>query len=523
MEETRHHGSIASVCKQRGPPSKQDDHSEGIEVIPSMDDLPEDICRHIHALMPLRDAARMACVSHTFLRSWGCHPNLTLSEETLGLNGDVIGKVEMTRDLISKVDRILRNHSGVGMKILDLQLIECNKFDSYYLNSWTRIAVAAGVEELTIILPHIPEEPYNFPCSLLFNGSDSPVRYLHIAICAFRPTAGLGCWRSLRTLCLTNVRIAEDELDYLFSSCSALESLRLVNCREVVTLKIPCVLQQLSFLGVYVCRNLQVIDCNAPNISTFLFSGSLVSISFGSALQVKNIDMVCLESDQSDIVWHARTKLLSYAPNVETLAVSSRNEMISTPMLPRKFLHLKYLHISLFRDGAISPAYDYLSLVSFLEASPCLETFIIQVRQPDMKHDSVIGDSSHLRRLPQHCHESLKSVVITGFCSAKSLIELTCHIVENATSLECLTLDTTQGCQSSEGCTVNEPERLYYTASGILWLALPNTCLSMGKDILMEVPRALLAIRAHVEGKFPPPPPHSCVKSRGALQLVPCC
>ncbi|CAM0952189.1 unnamed protein product [Alopecurus aequalis] len=429
MEETRHHGSIASVCKQRGPPSKQDDHSEGIEVIPSMDDLPEDICRHIHALMPLRDAARMACVSHTFLRSWGCHPNLTLSEETLGLNGDVIGKVEMTRDLISKVDRILRNHSGVGMKILDLQLIECNKFDSYYLNSWTRIAVAAGVEELTIILPHIPEEPYNFPCSLLFNGSDSPVRYLHIAICAFRPTAGLGCWRSLRTLCLTNVRIAEDELDYLFSSCSALESLRLVNCRE----------------------------------------------------------------------------------------------MISTPMLPRKFLHLKYLHISLFRDGAISPAYDYLSLVSFLEASPCLETFIIQVRQPDMKHDSVIGDSSHLRRLPQHCHESLKSVVITGFCSAKSLIELTCHIVENATSLECLTLDTTQGCQSSEGCTVNEPERLYYTASGILWLALPNTCLSMGKDILMEVPRALLAIRAHVEGKFPPPPPHSCVKSRGALQLVPCC
>jgi hypothetical protein len=54
-------------------------------------------------------------------------------------------------------------------------------------------------------------------------------------------------------------------------------------------------------------------------------------------------------------------------------------QMISTPMLPRKFLHLKYLHISLIGDEAISPAYDYLSLVSFLEASPCLETFILEI------------------------------------------------------------------------------------------------------------------------------------------------
>jgi hypothetical protein len=53
--------------------------------------------------------------------------------------------------------------------------------------------------------------------------------------------------------------------------------------------------------------------------------------------------------------------------------------MISTPMFPRKFLHLKYLHISLFGDEAISPAYDYLSLVFFLDASPCLETFIFEV------------------------------------------------------------------------------------------------------------------------------------------------
>ncbi|KAF7073355.1 LOW QUALITY PROTEIN: hypothetical protein CFC21_078356 [Triticum aestivum] len=162
--------------------------------------------------------------------------------------------------------------------------------------------------------------------------------------------------------------------------------------------------------------------------------------------------------------------------------------MISTPMLPSKFCRLKYLHISLIGDEAISPDYDYLSLASFLEASPCLETFIFEVRQPDMKHDSVIGDTSCLKRLPQYHHNSLRSVTIVGFCSAKSLVELTCHIVENASSLERLTLDTTHGCHSSGGCSVNK-----------------YRCLPMGRDILMvmEAPRVLLAIRTHVEGKVP--------------------
>ncbi|CAM0952183.1 unnamed protein product [Alopecurus aequalis] len=491
MAETPHHGSIASVCKQRGPPSKQDDHSEGVEVIPSMDDLPEDICRRIHALMSLRDAACMACVSHTFLRSWRCHPNLTLTRETLGLDGDDIGNEEMTRHLISKVDHILKNHSGVGMKTLELEFFDCNKIDSCYINSWLQIAVTAGIEELTIFLPDIPEEPHNLPCSLLFNGSDSPIRYLDIGICAFRPTAGLGHWRSLTTLYLSNVWITDDELECLLSNCAALERLGLLNCGEIVCLKIPCVLQRLRFLGVRLCRNLQVIDSNAPNISTFVFCGSLVPFSFGSAMQVKNVYMDCVEFGQSNIVWHARTKLLSYAPNVETLVISSPNEMISTPMLPHKFLHLKYLHISLVGDEAISPAYDYLSLVSFIEASPCLETLTFQVRQPEMKHDSVIGDSSQLRRLPQQRHNSLKSVSILGFCSAKSLVELTCHIVEKATSLERLTLDTTRGCRS-------------YTGSDNITAAPGDTCLLMWTDILMEATRALLAIRTHIEGKVAP-------------------
>ncbi|CAM0952184.1 unnamed protein product [Alopecurus aequalis] len=478
---TRQHGSIASIYKKKCSPCRQDDNSQGGEGLRSGLNFPEDIIRHIHALMPLRDAARVACASHAFLRSWRCHPNLTLSKESLGLNETVIGKDEMTRVLISKVDHILKKHSGVGMKKLELNLIYCKKVDYGYLSNWLHIAVTAGIEELTMSLPRYSEVVYNFPCSPLFSGSENSIKYLHLSGCAFRPTAGLDCWRRLKKLSLVGVLITGSELEGLLSNCFTLEWLRLSSCSEIVCVKIPCQLQRLSFLGVGQCRKLQEIETNAPNISTFHFFGNLVKISFEGALQVKDIRMNC--SCESNIFWYARTKLMPSVPNVEKLSIVSYNETINTPALPGEFLHLKYLHLSLNADEAISPSYDYLSLVSFLVASPCLETFILEVHQPDMKHDSIIGDSSHLRQLLEHRHDNLRSVMIAGFCSAKSLVELTCHIVENASSLACLTLDTTHGCYSSGD--------------------KPGICVPMGRDSVKEAQRTLLAIRTHIEGIIP--------------------
>lgn len=48
-------------------------------------------------------------------------------------------------------------------------------------------------------------------------------------------------------------------------------------------------------------------------------------------------------------------------------------QIVKTPMVPGKFLHLKHLHVY-FISLAIS--YDYLFLISFFEASPSLETFM---------------------------------------------------------------------------------------------------------------------------------------------------
>lgn len=50
---------------------------------------------------------------------------------------------------------------------------------------------------------------------------------------------------------------------------------------------------------------------------------------------------------------------------------------VKTPIMSSKFLLLKYLDISLVDVQLYRQ--DYLSLVSFLEASPALETFMLRV------------------------------------------------------------------------------------------------------------------------------------------------
>ncbi|RLN23491.1 hypothetical protein C2845_PM07G36820 [Panicum miliaceum] len=169
-------------------------------------------------------------------------------------------------------------------------------------------------------------------------------------------------------------------------------------------------------------------------------------------------------------------------PNVEALTIHSFNEIDNTPMVPDKFLHLKYLHVCF--GSAFSPAYDYLSLVSFFDASPLLETFILSVSQRRMKHGSVFEGRFHPRRMPGYRHEKLKTVKISGFCSARSMIELTYHILENAPSLKRLTLDTTAG-------------------AARCYLGKSSKCTKMWTDI-GEAHRALWAVRTYLMGKVLP-------------------
>ncbi|CAL5029673.1 unnamed protein product [Urochloa decumbens] len=445
-----HNQKSTKVPKKKDSLCQEYDHSEGGKRsrYPGSN-LPEDIWCHIHSLMPLRDAAHSACVSRAFLRSWRCHPNLKFTKETLCLKQNAcVGGV--ARCFTMRVDQILKNHSGIGVKALHLEVPDSCKADTCRLNHWLQIGITPGIEEVTVFLRNYRTK-YSFPCSLLFGGCGNSIRHLRLSNCAFRPPVGFDCLRSLTKLQLYTVCTTGDELGNLFSNSFALEQLELMYCGELISLKIPFWLERLSFLRVFECDMLQVIESKAPNLHTLEFFGDPVHLTLG-------------ESSQK----------------------------VNAPMVTDKFLNLKCLKIYLCAvNKAFSPVYDYLSLVSFLDASPALETFILSVNQNEVKHDSVFGNASHMRQILGHKHDSIRKVEINGFCSAKSMVELICHILENMTSLESLTVDTI-----CDGFTSADARRCYVQNK--------SKCLPIPRDKILEAHKALRAVDRYIMGRVPP-------------------
>ncbi|XP_066353745.1 uncharacterized protein [Miscanthus floridulus] len=467
----------SSVPKREGSPCQQGVDSQAAKVTRhSIPELPEVyIFGHIHCLMTMREAARAACVSRAFLRSWRGRPNLIFNEDMIGLKTSAC-RVNFCRE----IDTILRNHSGIGVKIFKLVCRRMCEVDdtSRYLDSWLQVAVKPGIEEPTLMVCHTKTE-YNFPCSLLSDGIRNSIRYLKLRCCGLHPAPELGPLRSVTSLCLRIVSINGDELECLLSNSLALEQLELIFCSDIIRLKISCALQQLTSLRVCLCCNLTAIESKAPNLSSLgtVSKRGNTNFSLGETLQMKKMDVDC-----PNAVHYALTELPSIMPNLETLVIGSPTEVPNTPMLPTKFLYLKHLTVHLISTSGMAPflpPYDYFSLVSFLDASPSLETLMLNATPCRMKHEnSTLADASHLRHMPEHRHGCLKSFKISQFSSEKSLVELTCYILKNAVSLECLTLNTNHGHRKCH-------------------LEIYGTC------TLTTADRGLLAIRTYIEDKVP--------------------
>ncbi|EAZ09676.1 hypothetical protein OsI_31959 [Oryza sativa Indica Group] len=374
MPDVSADGSIDSAAKRKGSLCQQVANSEGNKKTRySRLDLPEEIWCHIHSLMAFKDAARATCVSRAFHRSWQCHPNLIFCIGILGSN------------FINKFDRIVKKHSGIGIKSVNFEYDSSyntrrSTSISHHFDSWLHIAITPWIEKLSLRLSHYSYNvEYNLPCTILSDGRASSMRHLYLGSCSFHPTINLDL-RSLMKLHLFNVHITGDELGCLLFSCYALEWLELEHCDEIVCMK----MKTLS-LQYY---------CNA--------------------------------------VYYARVESIPNVPNLETLTICSYHE----------------------------------------------------IPKDSMEDDSIFGDSSNMRQMQEYRHDNLQSVVITCFCSAKSLIELTCCILDCTTSLEYLTLDTTRGVYS---CSTGKHSQ----------------CFPMDKAMIPKANRAMLAIETYIERKVP--------------------
>ncbi|KAL6861412.1 hypothetical protein ACP4OV_017112 [Aristida adscensionis] len=460
--ERDHYCSRVSLDSTKGPPSHQCDISEVAEntmPVLELDNFPEDILHHIHSLVPLKDAARAASVSRRFLRSWRRFPNLTFNWRTLGLNLDEGTSSDTSKKFIDRIQNILDNHSGNGVEKFKLHLRPGDDvITANHLDSWLQAFVKSGIVELAVDLPRppFPRPEYNLPCSLLSRAA-----------------------RNLKSVTLDIVKITE-ELECFLSCTISLEKLDISQC-QISLLKIPSHLQQFRILHVDLCERLQMIEIYAPKVTKLMVEGPPRKISISDSSQLKT---VCMDGFMySGVFEYALTKLHSIAANLETLTMTSSKEAFNMLASPDKFLCLRQL--KLYCCSSHFQSFDFFSLVSFLEACPALESFFLSAgeRYTVWKYSSILKyakpDSFHMRRIPEFHHDKLKKVTITAFSSSKSLIELTCQILESASSLQSLVLDTTTG----------------YDNSGI--------CDRMDRKAVIEALKGLTAIERYVEGKVP--------------------
>ncbi|XP_015696592.1 uncharacterized protein LOC102710527 [Oryza brachyantha] len=425
-----------------GPLIRQEgDVSEGTMSGFDFDKLPEDILCHIHSLVPLQEAARMACVSHRFLRSWRCFPNLTFNLHTLSL--DVFEGETYKNKMVDRIDKIIQNHSGLGVKTLKLDVSTCFQLITVdQINNWLHAIIKPGMLEIALMFPLRSKRVFDLSCSLLSCAASS-LQSISFFYVGFHPTLSSGCFSSLRSVCFRYVDITTEELGCLLSSTFSLQKLEINSCDQLTFLNIPSHLQHLTILNVSWCTNLQRIEIYAPKLTTFDFRGPPMKIITGDSSHLK--DVTLHGALFSGMIQYARTELHSFACNLQTLTLASVKEDFNTPMLPEKFLHLRNLHIYFESIGFQS--YDYFSLASFIEACPALENFYVWAGEYDhVWKDPALevsdADSLQIRRIPGFHHSNLKIASVNRFFPSKSLIELIYLIIENASSLQWLKLDT---------------------------------------------------------------------------------
>ncbi|XP_052137275.1 uncharacterized protein LOC127755624 isoform X2 [Oryza glaberrima] len=454
--------------------------------------------------VPMRDAARAACVSHAFLHSWRCYPNLIFNAENLALNRKGVNDNETPVDFIAIVDNIMRNHSGVGVKIFKLELGPGYAVHPSHLDRWLKAASTLKIKEFAFELPLRNKTEYTFPYSHLLsdNRRGNSVQSFYLSSCTFHPTLQFECLRSLKSVHLSWVDITGEELACFISNSFNLESLEISSCCKIGFLKTTSVLQKLNCLRVQHSHRLDMIEINAPMLSSFHYRGPLTVISLGDAVQLRDVNLLLYPWHR--IFHYARTKLPTIARNVENLFLMTRDEDVNTPMVPNKFLYLRYLEMVFIGPRKESPpCYDFFSLVSFLDASPALETFILHLDSVGTKNDCILEDSSELRKLPKCNYSNLKNVKITGLMSSKTLVELISHILDNTPSLEFLTLDTRiYGFKYEIRRFLSWDSGIMMTTDDQMESELDRELLMSDSD-LIEAYRAPQVIRRYIEGKVP--------------------
>ncbi|PIA32313.1 hypothetical protein AQUCO_04500131v1 [Aquilegia coerulea] len=445
----------------------------------NISDLPADILSFILSLLTIKEAARSSILSRRWRYLWktSVASSLTLNLDVLFLGlidppnnefGDcVAGK--FCDGLAHECGRLpqsnLSDHVGFVYQILhldhscvkdsfrlrfyvekeadridrwtDMAIAQTKDF-AHHIDRWIEIAIAKRCQHFGIVLSHfvIRREIYRdgnlyypFPC--LFSSQEVGLNFMGLKRCSVR-SLDSSRFNSLVDLRLKNVHIDGDSIVSILSCCPDLEKLFLYNCYKLLNLKISGRSLKLKHLTILFCLDLEKIEVNAKNLIRLQYCGDCVEFVLVNVPHLSDVIFRTERGGSCGALTYARGKLSSDVPQLESLILSV--VPIEEHKICRQltlFANLKKL--VLLVETCRGTLWGFIPL---LQASPYLRKFELHLNIWNNK-----GEEQGLMEKPSDFpHLHLKEITLSGFIGRPHDIEFAAYLLNNATTLERLTI-----------------------------------------------------------------------------------
>ncbi|CAA0836605.1 Unknown protein [Striga hermonthica] len=327
---------------------------------------------------------------------------------------------------INWVNRVVRQHKG---EIVDSVRIcfDLDKSSKCALDNWVKFAISKGVQRLELDLLENsetlrqPMRNYTFPYKQLCKKMSMKN--------VMRPNFGqMKC--CLKALSLKCVTVSEEAFDCILSECPLLKYLSIHGSGDLVNVKVCRPSLMLKHLEIVFCLGIETIEISNVNLVSFSYLGPGIDLVINNVPMLDEISIGEGYSGLENNVFGQLSCCL-YQLEVLTLEIYRPEENIKIsafPELPK--LKKLILKVGAWNDDSL------LEFTSLVKACPNLNRFVLQLiwMAPAKRR-------RRIRKAAKCAHKFLKLVEIVGYYGRTSEAELVFYFIENALSLQKITID----------------------------------------------------------------------------------
>ncbi|KAG4122609.1 hypothetical protein ERO13_D11G277150v2 [Gossypium hirsutum] len=284
------------------------------------------------------------------------------------------------------VNNVMISHQGSTIDELRVRFY-LDKDSQRYIDKWIEIAMRKQVKKLELDFPSLLHRPsnayYPFPREC-FPGIEF-----------------------LTSLCLVNVGVSDEAMEFVLSNCPMLETLHLKNSPLLIHPKVSCSSLRLKHLNISHSESIQTIEISAPNLVSFEYHKlRKVPFHIWYAPKLTELDY----SNWLDFnIAYLVSQLYNYLPQFPKFT-SLRNLTCITASIDNRLLLLK----------------------SLIEASPLLHKFKLLIKD-HKEFKSGIEEAGKEEAQP---NKYLKEVEIVGFLGQPVEVEFVTYLLKIAIKLE---------------------------------------------------------------------------------------